>query len=318
MPRSRAAIAALAVVVLGAACAQREESGLQVRGYAADLVFGAAKRPPVVPAGATVAMPLPDVALPPVVSGGRVPPLPRRVACPTAPQGGAAAELAPVALAPTVRPPVGASRWKRSGTITLAATNVKIDFGGFEQRVVRDVVEQSDGFAYQTVKPDPAGTPTYVTTWQVKPEAFQQNVSALTASVTVGDLERGLTIKAIDTFDAAGTMTGSFRPSTGLLVLPLPVIPGERFASVAVDAGTLQVAQYQGQVVSRQRVDACGEYVEGWLVRGTLTFAGETPQQYDILVATQYGAVVVSEHMVGQSIAGAYDLTFSLGQVKPL
>jgi hypothetical protein len=100
-------------------------------------------------------------------------------------------------------------------------------------------------------------------------------------------------------------------------VLPLPVVPGEQFASVAVDADTLQVASYQAQVVSRDRIDACGEYVEGWRVRGTLTFAGETPQQYDILVATQYGATVVSEHIVGQSPLGAYDLTFSLGQVHP-
>jgi hypothetical protein len=317
----RRALVVLAVALLtSGACSDQRDTGLQVKGYAADLVFGAVKRQPVAPVGDSGAMPPPgDVSLPPSVIDPRLrggPTISRATACPKAPLGAAAAEPAPVAVAATSRPEIGASRWKRTGTVTVP-TGLKLDVTGFEQRVVRDVTDATDGFAYQTVKPDVAGPLTYVTTWQVKPEAFQQNVSELNVSVTAGDFERGLTIKAIDTFDATGTLTGSFRPITGLLVLPLPVVPGERFASVAIDADTLQVAQYQGQVVKRDRIDACGEFIEGWQVVGTLTFVGEQPQQYDLLVATQRGATVIAEHVVGQSLLGAFDLTFSLGQVHP-
>ena len=322
MPRSRIALVVVAALMLGAGCARQEDTGLQVKGYAADLVFGAARRAPLAPPGAAVEMPvggfveLPDDVLEPRFKGA--PTISGRSACPTAPLGAAASESAPVALPAGKRPEVGTARWKRTGSITLATTNLKLDYTGFEQRLVRDVSELADGFVYQTVKPDPSAVAaTHVTTWQVKPEAFQQNASALTASLTVGDLERGLTIKAIDSFDAAGAMTGSFRPASGLLVLPLPVVPGEQFVSVAIDPGTLQVVQYQAQVIARNRIDACGEFIEGWEVKGTLTFAGATPQQYDLLVATQYGAIVVSEHMVGQSGIGAYDLTFTQGQVHP-
>ena len=322
MPR-RSALAVLAVVALGASCAPNRDTGLQVKGYAADLVFGAATRKPLVPPGQAGPMPVvgEEIPLPPQVFDSSLrgaPTIARRPACPPAPPGAAAAEQAPPVLPTGSRPEVGVSRWRRSGSLTVATTNLKVDFGGFEQRALRDVRELSDGFAYQTVKPDlSAPSSTFVTTWQVKPAAFQQNVGALTASVTAGDPERGLTIKAIDSFNAAGEMTGSFRPQTGLLVLPLPVVPGEQFASVAVDPATLQVAQYQGQVVSRDRIDACGAYIEGWLVKGTLTFVGGEPQQYDVLVATQRGATVVSEHIVGQSVLGPFDLTFSLGQVHP-
>ena len=317
MLRRTVALVAVALVA-GSACADKRDTGLQVKGYAADLVFGAAKRPPVAPLGAAAIPPAAAVPLPPSVFDGRLRGAPTitRAVCQKAPLGAGAAEPAPSVLPTASRPEVGASRWKRTGSVTVP-TGMKLDVAGFEQRAVRDITEVSGGFAYQTVKPDIAGPSTYVTTWQVKPEAFQQNVSELSVSVTAGDPERGLAIKAIETFDAKGEITGSFRPVTGLLVLPLPVIPGEQFASIAIDPNSLQVAEYQAQVVKRDRVDACGEYIEGWLVTGTLTFAGEQPQQYDVLVATQRGATVISEHIVGRNLLGAFDLTFALAQVHP-
>jgi hypothetical protein len=245
----------------------------------------------------------------------------RARACPDARAGSGALDPSPPVVPSGKRPEVGKVLWKRSGTqeITGAgAAKLSINLGGFEQRVVRDVREVgNDVFAYQTVKPDIEGRTTYVTTWQVKPEAVQERVSQLSAAVTVGDPERGLTIKAIDSFDADNNMTGSFRPATGLLVLPLPVVPGEQFASAAVDPQTLQLAQYQAQVVARDRIDACGDYVEGWRVKGTMTFSDGVTQQYDFLVSPQFGALVVSERIAGTSVLGPYDVTFSLAQLHP-
>jgi hypothetical protein len=301
----RRAIALLAAVFLSS-CARPDPTGLHVKGYAADLVFGA--HPPLVPRGAgpgpTVA-PSTDLQLPDVIAPrtGLRPPV--RKTCPDAALGAGALDQASPIVPSGRRPEVGRSRWKRKGTQTVTTgvtAGAKIDIGGF---------------AYQTLNTDFIGGTTYVTTWQVKPEALQERETALTASVAVGDPERGLTIKAIDNFDNTGQMTGSFRPRTGLLVLPLPVVPGEQFVSVAIDPQTFQVAQYQAQVVSRDRIDACGDFVEGWLVKGTLTFSGGQPQQYDILVAPQFGALVVSEHVVGQNIVGPFDVTFSLGQLHP-
>jgi hypothetical protein len=324
LPRNaRVVAAAVVLMLLAAGCAKSEKTGLRVKGYAADLVFGAAKRPALVPvAAAPGPPPVVEAPLPPAVfdnTGFKAPPsIGSSGPCKSAALGAGALDSATVAPTLAKRPETGTSRWKRTGTITITGGNTKVPFAGFEQRIVRDVRDGPTGtFLYQTVKPDTGSPTTFVTTWQVKPDAVQQNVSELTASVTVGDPERGLTIKAIDNFAANGEMIGSFRPATGLLILPLPVVPGEQFASVAVDPQTLQVATYQGQVVSRDRTDACGDYVEGWVVKGTLTFAGQTPQQYDVLVATQYGVVVVSEHIVGQTALGTYDLTFGLGQLHP-
>jgi hypothetical protein len=326
MRRRNAFALVVAVTVLGG-CARSETAGLHVKGYAANLVFSANPRPPVQPpgmSGPTAPVPI-TIDLPTAVFNDRPftgPPLAPRPVCAQAKPGAGALEPAtPVAPAGR-RPEVGAYRWKRSGTQGISATNgggaAKVDLTGFERRVVRDVREVSgDGtFAYQTVKPDLGGA-TYVTTWQVKPEALQERVSELDVAFSVGDPERGLSIKAIDSFDASNQMTGSFRPTTGLLVLPLPVVPGEQFTSVAVDPQTFQAAEFQAQVVSRDRVDACGDYVEGWRVSGTLTFSGAPPEQYDILVAPQLGTLVISEHVVTQNVIGPLDVTTTLGQLHP-
>jgi hypothetical protein len=321
----RAALVFAAVALVGA-CARSESSGLNVKGYSADLVFSANPRPPLTPpgAGSIPVLGIPNIVdVPAVIFDDRPftrPPALRPV-CPAAKPGGAALESAPPVAPSGRRPDVGAYRWKRVGTQGVAASTggaAKVDLTGFERRVVRDVREVADDgtFAYQTVNTDLTST-TYVTTWQVKPEALQERVSELSAAVSVGDPERGLVVKAIDRFDATNTMIGSFRPTTGLLVLPLPVTPGEQFVSVAVDPQTVQVAQYQAQVVARDRIDACGDYVEGWRVTGTLTFSGSTPQQYDLLIAPQLGSLVVSEHIVTQNAIGQLDVTSSLGQLHP-
>ncbi|HEY4410582.1 MAG TPA: hypothetical protein VGO87_11930, partial [Acidimicrobiia bacterium] len=71
----------------------------------------------------------------------------------------------------------------------------------------------------------------------------------------------------------------------------------------------------------RERVDACGDVVDGWVVEATQTFSGTgqtaPPRTYRYIVATQLGGMIISEEVHTTSAQGATDVTFSLGQLKP-
>ena len=77
----------------------------------------------------------------------------------------------------------------------------------------------------------------------------------------------------------------------------------------------------KAKVTRRARIDACGDVVDGWSVEGTRTFsqgtAAGTPQNYDFVVATQLGAMLISEHIKATTAQGSFDGTFSLGQLDP-
>src|SRR5205085_404769 len=109
----------------------------------------------------------------------------------------------------------------------------------------------------------------------------------------------------------------NFNP--GVLYLPLEVTPGEAFDSVGIDPRTGQVLQHQAKVLARERVDACGEIVDGWVVEATQTFSGSSTgtRTYRYIVATQLGGIIISEQIKATSPQSSIDVTLSLGQLKP-
>jgi hypothetical protein len=117
----------------------------------------------------------------------------------------------------------------------------------------------------------------------------------------------------------------SFAPTPGILLLPLPVASGDTWQSVGVDTKTGATAVLDGTVTRRQRIDACGDLVDGWLVDATQTLgsvqnadpqAGQQAVSY--LIAPQYGAMIVNERVHPADTADqSFDLNYTLAQLKP-
>ena len=252
-------------------------------------------------------------------------------------------------------PAEGQYRWKRQGTQTVATLpGVKLPIAGFEQRLVRNVIKLSDTeFTFETVQPELAGGITTVSTFKVKTAATSRTVSppvtppdqlpsppetpvpvpvtppttppgvevpSVPPSITAGEPERGVSLMKLQRFDAEGN-SSELTFSPGVLYLPLQVVPGEQFTSVGIDPRTGAVLQHQAQVVRRERVDACGEIIDGWLVEATQTFSGSAgtapPRTYRYIVAPQLGGILTSEELHTTSAQGTTDVVISLGQLRP-
>ena len=158
------------------------------------------------------------------------------------------------------------------------------------------VTQRPDGFVadrYQVVQNAVA---------QVQPG---NGIAGPTASA--GAPNRGIGLVFRLTLNNQGATTSSFQPATPVMLLPLPVIPGETFQSVGVDPihGTTMVVN--GTTLNRKRVDACGNVVDGWEVSANIAFSGTpatvnsptvvTPQtaQYIAYFAPQLGAIPTYE-----------------------
>jgi hypothetical protein len=252
------------------------------------------------------------------------------------------------------RPAEGLYRWKRKGTQTVAnLPGVKLPIDGFEQRLVRNVVKVSDTeYTFETIQPELAGGITTISTFKVKTDAPSRSATTPVAppdpnhptlpvtppvppptrppgtpelptppgTVTVGDPERGISLLKLQRVDAQGNSSElTFSPA--VLYLPLPVQPGEQFTAVGIDARTGSVLQHQARVLRRERVDACGDIVDGWAVESTQTFSGSTetspPRTYRYIIAPQLGGIIVSEEIHVTSPQGQTDAVFTLGQLRP-
>jgi hypothetical protein len=137
-------------------------------------------------------------------------------------------------------------------------------------------------------------------------------------AVVVGDAERGLTIKKIEDLDENGEPTGrAITFATGVQVLPLAVLPDEIFRSVGVDTTNQVTLVHEGVVKNRNRVDACGEIIDGWEISIDATLVdGENTQRSSetFYVATQYGAMPIYESF---NFGENGNLTFNVGQLNP-
>jgi hypothetical protein len=278
----------------------------------------------------------PDV-VPDIVEAGDVevslpalPELPLNVKqsdCPEAPP--TAAVEVPVDVNITGPPLQGISRWKHDG-FALVGEN-KAPFTGFEKRVVRNYKKLNDtDFSFETVQPlvTAAGTRFISTSYEVKPNQPNRGVTPPAGPATppnVGTPDRGLLLTKSEILDGGGQVVSSFVPTPALLLLPLPVTAGEQWQSVGVDPKTGSTVVMNATVSRRQRIDACGDLVDGWQVDATqLSSSAQNaepsaePTAYSYLVATQYGGMLIQERLrPPEQFDQTYDLSFTLGQLKP-
>lgn len=251
--------------------------------------------------------------------------------CPTA--AITAAPKVPTEVEITGDPREGVYRWQNSFRVVVENQEGEeqvVTQAGFERRMVREFEEVSDTvYTFKTVQP--VGENFVVTTFQVDTAALSAGdptagAGTVSSPVRPGEPERGVTITRIETRNRNDEPVGlAFEPSTGILMLPLPVTSGEHYQSVAVDPKGATVV-HEATVVRRARVDACGDLVDGWLVEATQAIANPGvvegvaagSYRYSYIVATQYGGMLINERIQPTSEEDdSFDLEFILGQVEP-
>lgn len=247
--------------------------------------------------------------------------------CPTAPLGSAPPEVA--ARNAEAPPAAGLYRFKISGTRTrtINGSDIETRVQGFEPRIVQAVEEISEtAWTFEIVQPNGDGS--RITTYSVETKPTQQSVNPPYVAenpTRAGEPGRGVAIEKIEDFDSEGNPVGSFDPVAALLLMPLPVLPGEAFQSVATDTRG-QSVQVDGEVLERQTVDACGELVDGWTVDHEVTDSRsfDSSVRHEVYVfATPMGGLPVSQRVVGETFDASsgnstkFDITYSLGQVEP-
>jgi len=321
----RMLVLGVAVVGLASACVSPSPSGVRIKGYPADLIFGVKPIVAALPAEALVpgqpaptpqVISQPETLLPPqdfpavapsFPTGPQTELQPPVLPCPAAAEN-AFASAPPGATVPLkTQPKPGTYRWKRMGTEAAASTaGVAIALHGFEQRVIRRIQDLGSStnttslgvpgsstprgqvFSFQTVQPSLDGG-TVVTTFKVdtEPENLTVSEGVGTPTVRQGPPDRGISIIEIDHYDSAGAPVSSFKPPSngGVLLLPLEVRQGDSFQSVSVDPATEVTYTYSGLVTKEMDVDACGTIISSWLVTGKMTVAGAQSATYGYDVA---------------------------------
>jgi hypothetical protein len=318
---ARAAVPMLLAALVLTGCVAEKAPGLRIGKGQTNVVFGAPK--PATPgANFNVTPPsqsqfiaaqqtdlLPDDSFSlPTVQKFRPPPLQPVVACPEAALNAFPAQAAGLDI--SGMPRAGRYRWKRAGTIQVQS-GVNATIQGFESRDITDVAKTADNiFTFRTKQPDLSTGGITATQFRVKSASDS----------TPGQVDPvAVTETQVDFYDGSGTgtprATSTFTP--GIIRLPLPVVAGAAFSGKSVDSSSGDVLDYAGQVVRRERVDACGEVIDGWLVKATETLSkAGTSRQYNYIVATQLGGPIISEH-IEQKGAAPQNIDFSLGQLNP-
>lgn len=328
--RSRAVVVVALLGLVAAACGEPAEPTVRLQNVQADIVFGEIEPPPP-PAPANFssgvvgqAEEIVEVDEIEFDDKGFLSRIPPRSAPPEPCPPAALTEFPDKEASLNVegKPAEGLYRWVRSGEQMLtAAPTFKIPVAGFEKRLVRAVKsEGATTFTFETVQSEMGTGQIVVTRFRVKTQPTQQRVGP--TDVRVGEPDRGISIFEIERFDPkTGASISTFRPTPAVLILPLPIVPGEAFEGVGVDpaGGSLRIA---GSVRKRQQVDACGDVIDGWLVEGTRTTSGANPsdsksQTYHYIVATQMGGSIIQEYLESQDTTGSAKITFRTGQVVP-
>jgi hypothetical protein len=311
------------------ACVHQGPPPVGLRALQANLVFSTTPPPPPPPALAPVA-PLSPGSGPTTYAldlGGQGqpiyklrPPLPTAAPCPTATHPYPAEEATSNSSS---LPVTGSYRWKRSGTYQLnLAPNITLPTSGFETRLVRNVEKvASDGseYRFETVQPDLRGS-MVVSRWQVKTAALSATPQELAVTApNIGDPERGLALLSQTLVGTDGKVQHQYTFNPGVLFVPLPIQAGEQFQGVGVDPASGETLTVNGAIDRHQRVDACGEVLDGWQVNTSETFSGATsqPATYNYIVAPQLGAVIIGEHLDTTTADGHFVLDYTVGQVRP-
>lgn len=111
---------------------------------------------------------------------------------------------------------------------------------------------------------------------------------------------------------------------SGLWLLPSPVVlqaeDGVQYVGSATDPQTLTTVSIVRNVIGRDRVNACGEYVEGYVVKTTGTFTApgfERDLSWDLTLATGYGGIDIESTLALTSLTdeAAWSRTTTTNQV---
>lgn len=358
-PRRSSVAACLAVGFLSAACVQPGPPTVGMSKVEASLVFGITEVPKPVPSPVeqvaaiirpTAAAPVEEApveeekpfefAKPFVPQFSSGPVAPAEEECPEAPIS-AAPKIAPQPrISGPVRP--GVSEWRLQIVETVTnADGSKEPSPSIEvptRRAVRNVKELSaNRYSFEEVTGfDTNDTAVLVTTYEVNTAAINRNPSdgvGIVVTPGLGEPERGITLAKQQVVNTqTGQAEATFEPTSGLLLLPLPVVAGERFASTATDPRTGETRTHEALVLERQRVDACGELIDGWGVTyqrrhggnalGTVitTVAPDAVIEITSVFATQYGGVPILENFLlkeGQCERCPFEVKQRVGQVDP-
>lgn len=341
--RRRAFIWLPVAATLAAACGGGGDATVGVKNLDADIAFGIDPPESGKTEAADVIAPPPDVDFDPGDEVALVPTRSRRNVVPKV----TAASDCPVARANSSaklasgqevkEPPTeGSYRWKKGGVFRRQATGSQpVPINGFEQRVVYDVTEGGRGvnpanglqnmtFSYKTIAPYDSDS-TVVNWYTVKTNVEgQEEINVQTGErARSGPPDRGLVLTRVQIMDTRGEIESDKTYDPGLLLLPLPVSPGERFVSTAVEPPALGnpggQLTFDAQVLPRRRIDACGDLVEGWEVSGRLTEGSDSEAFIErrLFVATQYGATIIYERNAYDSAEGRQAPEFQLAQLSP-
>ena len=332
--------AGLLVALLVAGCGiggEARAAGVSVDQLNTDVVFGYGQTPPTAALPAPPA--LPQVALPqPLPSYFSSLPLPSPIElCATAPSTSAPAQLATSDV--TTMPSAGQYKWIGGGRYTISVSS-----GGSTStfnaplpamtEYIRHVKQIPDPnplnpmiasqpdlvFSYETLQPFlGAGGGYFDFFWQVKSNA------------PVGDPQGGLVLTEIDKLDFAGKFQSTVfkaAPNAGLLLLNLPAEPGAVGVSTpngpvgptaaADTSGNGNDMSFNGAVSGRERVDACGTWLQGWAVDGTLANGPNSGTKVHFDVATQFGAVLIALDIDGAFLGETFaQAAMRQGQTSP-
>lgn len=301
----RASIPALVTVLVASGCVQRKPPGLKVASLESSIVFGLKPVDVAAPPGT------PQPELPPVDSRPapepastpaprEIPPLPKLppVTVPTAPTP--FCRTATVSDFPTVAPQnaptppkAGFYFFKPTPPELFGADRYDIQPKDLQTRLILNVSKpqvtqnpvngapspvgsgdvKTTTYQYdQVTYLDPAGKSALIDRIKVTDNPIYTSFGAVNFGPTeyAGQPDRGVALLNRQLTSANGSAT--FAPSSPLLLLPLPAISGQTWQSVSVDPASGATYILYGRIINRQRVDACGDVVEGWAVEAQTVF----------------------------------------------
>ena len=303
---TRRLLALLAAAIAASACGPGVPIVTGLKQAGADVFFGLPSpspqaQPPPLP---LLANPFPNfptlVEQPPLACFGPT--------CPPPPCPAASPLAYPGTIAPDVsaQPPKQASYpFRHSGfktTTPLGGSAVKTPITGNGTRQVTKATPPGPDGSYSFDVVDVFGTQQTTDSFKVYPSG-PTPVSAQNQTPAAG-----VYITAIVTQKTDGSDKNSFTPaSPGLEIFPFPAGPNTPFAGAATDpiGGKSEELDPGTQINGRQHVNACGTVLDSWdtTLNGRMLdarggSAGQVSFTETIDMGTQYGAFILSDHLV--------------------
>jgi hypothetical protein len=208
------------------------------------------------------------------------------------------------------RPKEGSYAWRGAGTYKLSSADIPVP-NAFDQHL-RSVADLNDpsgpAYTFETIEPR-IGAQTagyWLYSWSVKTAAPS------------ADPEAGLALKRIDILDASGKRVDTYvEPfGSGVMLMPLPIKPGQTWNSATIDLNRGRSLQVSGQVLARELVDACGTLVQGWQVKADFTETGNTAS-LDYIFAPQLAGRIIQMKIDGTYLGTAFTkATFVVGKLE--